>query len=168
MKKQTIPAKKGFNIHDLVNVQPMMEEHEVTFALRSKVSLDSDKQVAKRGHAPAFFTKHNPTEVVRRGATELTSDQLHASKINGSFGLQTFWHLITVNDTVVVAHAKVYEENLQAQGRHRLYRWSVTPAGGVNSSAHGDCVSLHGAKVVARACANLFKLCDPFCDRKHR
>ena len=56
-EEKIIPAKKGFNIHDLVNVQPMMEEHGVTFALRSKVSLDSDKQVAKRGHAPGSLHK---------------------------------------------------------------------------------------------------------------
>ena len=115
-----------------------------------------------------LFTKHKSDGSGKKRSYKLTSDQWHASKINGSFGSQTVWHLITVNDTVVVAHAKVYEDKAyKLQGRHRLYRWNVTPAGGINSSAHGDCVSLHGAKVIARACANLFKLCDPFCDRKH-
>lgn len=112
----------------------------------------------------------------RKRTYSIQSDHWSKSTMNGSFGSQPLYRMVIVNMAgTAVAWITIYEDrspHRKLRSGVRLWRWDVFPCsqrGNENySAARGDCVSLKGAKMIAREAAKLFMSCDPFIESVHR
>lgn len=116
--------------------------------------------------------KHSCDGSGRKRKLRIEAGIWHKSSLNASFGKQPHWYLIAIDPLgTIIARASIYEDRNPSRcllNGKRLYRWDIFNLHGSVSFAHGECVSLAGAKIVAKTIAVMAANIDPYNEQDHR